>query len=129
MTDAAKIKDTRRKLEAAGVEYCYASYVDVHGVPKAKVVPLASFEKMAAGSEVVHCGRHGWHGSGRSGEGRMRGRARSRFPDRASLGQAVCLVRKRSPLPWQALRELLAGPAQTSRGSGQARRLHLQHRR
>ena len=46
MTDAAKIKDTRRKLEAAGVEYCYASYVDVHGVPKAKVVPLASFEKM-----------------------------------------------------------------------------------
>jgi glutamine synthetase len=56
MTDAAKIKDTRRKLEAAGVEYCYASYVDVHGVPKAKVVPLASFEKMAAGSELFTVG-------------------------------------------------------------------------
>jgi len=56
MTDAAKIKETRRKLEEAGVEYCYASYVDVHGIPKAKVVPLNAFEKMAHGSELFTVG-------------------------------------------------------------------------
>jgi glutamine synthetase len=56
MNDTAQIKDTRRRLEAAGVEYCYATYVDVHGIPKAKAVPLASFEKMARGSELFTVG-------------------------------------------------------------------------
>jgi glutamine synthetase len=56
MNDPEKIKDTRRRLEAAGVEYCYATYVDVHGVAKAKAVPIGSFEKMAKGSELFTVG-------------------------------------------------------------------------
>jgi glutamine synthetase len=56
MNTPKQIRDTKRKLEAAGVEYCFATYVDVHGIPKAKTVPLASFEKMAAGSELFTVG-------------------------------------------------------------------------
>jgi glutamine synthetase len=40
------------ELEAAGVEHCLSAYVDVHGVPKAKAVPLSHFERMMAGSEL-----------------------------------------------------------------------------
>ncbi len=42
----------RQELKAAGVEQCLSAYVDVHGVPKAKAVPLAHFERMMAGSEL-----------------------------------------------------------------------------
>jgi glutamine synthetase len=34
-----------------GVKYCIGAYVDIHGVPKAKVVPLDHLPQMAAGSE------------------------------------------------------------------------------
>jgi glutamine synthetase len=56
MNDPALIAETKRELIARGVEYCLASYVDVHGVPKAKTTPIAAFEKMAAGSELFTVG-------------------------------------------------------------------------
>src|SRR5262249_38396241 len=43
-------------LIAKGVQYCFATYVDVHGVPKAKTCPISSFEKMAKGSELFTVG-------------------------------------------------------------------------
>jgi glutamine synthetase len=54
--DEAKLVATRRRLEAAGVEFCFSTYVDIHGVPKAKTNPLTAFEKMAHGSELFTVG-------------------------------------------------------------------------
>lgn len=56
MNDPERVAEVRAVLEAAGVEYCFATYVDIHGVAKAKAVPLASFEKMCAGSELFTVG-------------------------------------------------------------------------
>ena len=39
-----------------GVQFCFASYVDVHGAPKAKMTPLTSCGKMARGSELFTVG-------------------------------------------------------------------------
>ena len=47
-----KIKQTQDELRAKGVKYCIGVYVDIHGVPKAKVVPLDHLEYMAHGSEL-----------------------------------------------------------------------------
>src|SRR5664280_843830 len=35
-----KIKQTQDELRAKGIKYCIGAYVDIHGVPKGKVVPL-----------------------------------------------------------------------------------------
>ncbi len=48
-TEAQPVK---ARLEAAGVKYALASFVDLHGVSKSKIVPLAHFEQMVAGSEL-----------------------------------------------------------------------------
>jgi len=56
MNDPALIAETKRKLIDSGVEYCFAAYVDIHGVPKAKTVPIHKFEKMAEGSELFTVG-------------------------------------------------------------------------
>lgn len=56
MNDPKKVSEVRRKLEEAGVKYCFSTYVDVHGVPKAKTVPISAFEKMCAGSELFTVG-------------------------------------------------------------------------
>ena len=47
-----KIKQTQDELRAKGVKYCIGAYVDIHGVPKAKVVPLDHLDHMARGSEL-----------------------------------------------------------------------------
>ncbi|HKA77100.1 MAG TPA: type III glutamate--ammonia ligase [Pseudolabrys sp.] len=47
-----KIKQTQEKLRAKGVKYCIGAYVDIHGVPKGKVVPLDHLAHMAHGSEL-----------------------------------------------------------------------------
>jgi glutamine synthetase len=52
MYDAEKIKQTQVRLAEKGVKYCVGAYVDIHGVPKAKVVPLDHLEHMAHGSEL-----------------------------------------------------------------------------
>jgi glutamine synthetase len=46
----------KKKLQAAGVQYCFAAFVDVHGIPKAKCVPLAKFEEMCEGTELYTVG-------------------------------------------------------------------------
>lgn len=39
-------------LRASGVKYMLASYVDMHGVSKGKVVPVEHFDRMMSGSEL-----------------------------------------------------------------------------
>ncbi len=41
----------QEQLRERGVKYCIGAYVDIHGIPKAKVVPLDHLEQMANGSE------------------------------------------------------------------------------
>src|SRR5262245_57605121 len=40
------------ELAVKGVKFLLASYVDMHGVPKGKVVPIAHLRDMLAGSEL-----------------------------------------------------------------------------
>lgn len=51
MTSPETIAKIQADLAARGVKYCIGAYVDIHGVQKAKVVPLAHLEHMAHGSE------------------------------------------------------------------------------
>lgn len=48
---AEQIQAVQERLRQQGVKYCIGAYVDIHGVPKAKVVPLDHLPQMAAGSE------------------------------------------------------------------------------
>ncbi len=40
------------KLKESGVKYGLASFVDLHGIPKAKAVPIAHLHQMLGGSEM-----------------------------------------------------------------------------
>ena len=40
------------ELKAAGIKYCLAAYTDIHGVGKAKCVPVDHFSSMMRGSEL-----------------------------------------------------------------------------
>ena len=42
----------REELRERGVAYCLSAYVDMHGMPKAKAVPIDHFSKMMSGSEL-----------------------------------------------------------------------------
>ena len=42
----------RRRLASQGVKYCLATYSDIHGIPKAKSVPIAHLGRMLGGSEM-----------------------------------------------------------------------------
>ena len=46
-----KVERIEKELRSKGVKYCIGAYVDIHGVPKAKVVPLHHLSHMAHGSE------------------------------------------------------------------------------
>ncbi len=46
------VSEFKSGLAAKGVKYCVGAYVDLHGVPKGKVVPLSHFEHFAHGSEL-----------------------------------------------------------------------------
>jgi len=48
----AKLKALKQKLIQQGVKYCLGAYVDIHGVPKGKFVPIEHFEHFAHGSEL-----------------------------------------------------------------------------
>jgi glutamine synthetase len=54
--DADRITHVKSDLEQQGVRYCYAAYVDIHGIPKAKATPIQAFEKMCAGKELYTVG-------------------------------------------------------------------------
>lgn len=47
-----EIKSIEADLRAKGVKYCMGTYVDIHGIPKGKVVPLSHLHNMAHGSEL-----------------------------------------------------------------------------
>ena len=47
-----EIASLKTSLEAKGVKYALASYVDIHGMCKAKMVPLDHLGQMMAGSEL-----------------------------------------------------------------------------
>ncbi|HEX4265592.1 MAG TPA: type III glutamate--ammonia ligase [Verrucomicrobiae bacterium] len=49
---AAELKSLKQKLIQQGVKYCLGAYVDIHGVPKGKFVPIEHFEHFAHGSEL-----------------------------------------------------------------------------
>jgi glutamine synthetase len=42
----------RERLEGQGVRYAMASYVDMHGISKGKVVPISHLDRMMGGSEL-----------------------------------------------------------------------------
>jgi glutamine synthetase len=46
-----ELKKLQQELEAKGVKYCIGAYVDIHGIPKGKVVPITHLLHMARGSE------------------------------------------------------------------------------
>lgn len=50
--DVETLERKREELRSAGVEYCLSSFVDVHGVTKAKSVPIDHFVGMMHGSEL-----------------------------------------------------------------------------
>ena len=47
-----RIQTQRETLKSQGVKYCVGAYVDLHGVPKGKVVPIDHFDHFAHGSEL-----------------------------------------------------------------------------
>jgi len=46
-----KVAALKQTLSEKGVRYCIGAYVDIHGVPKGKVVPIEHLPHMAGGSE------------------------------------------------------------------------------
>ncbi len=50
--DEAPWVQKREQLREQGVSYCLSAYVDMHGVPKAKAVPIDHFSGMMSGSEL-----------------------------------------------------------------------------
>lgn len=53
MSHAEKLRD---ELMQKGVKYVFGFYVDIHGVPKSKCVPIESLPDMAEGSELYTVG-------------------------------------------------------------------------
>ena len=51
-TEAATVVALQADLQARGVRYALANFVDLHGVCKAKAVPLDHLADMLAGSEL-----------------------------------------------------------------------------
>lgn len=47
----AEVSKIQEELKSKGVKYCIGAYVDIHGIPKAKVVPIDHLPQMAQGSE------------------------------------------------------------------------------
>jgi glutamine synthetase len=52
MKSSSEIQQIQQELKHKGVKYCLGAYVDIHGVPKGKVVPVDHLEHMAHGSEL-----------------------------------------------------------------------------
>ncbi|MEZ0388045.1 MAG: type III glutamate--ammonia ligase, partial [Verrucomicrobium sp.] len=47
-----ELASLKQELVGRGIKYCIGAYVDIHGVPKGKVVPVDHFEDFARGSEL-----------------------------------------------------------------------------
>ena len=44
-----KIPEVHKKLKSAGVKYILSSWIDLHGIPKTKPVPMSDFELLCLG--------------------------------------------------------------------------------
>jgi glutamine synthetase len=51
MPSTEQVQTLMQTLKDKGVKYCVGAYVDIHGIQKAKVVPIDHLPQMAAGSE------------------------------------------------------------------------------
>lgn len=49
LPSADRIAEVRKELEAAGVKYVLSSWIDLHGIPKTKPVPMSDFEELCMG--------------------------------------------------------------------------------
>lgn len=56
MTDQQEANEIQKKLVSEGVEYCFATYVDIHGISKTKCVPIGHLADMIGGSELFTVG-------------------------------------------------------------------------
>ena len=45
----SNISSTKKKLEDSGVKYVLSSWIDMHGIPKTKPVPMSDFEDLCLG--------------------------------------------------------------------------------
>lgn len=52
MKTPEEISAIKQKLKSDGVKYCIGAYVDIHGIPKGKFVPVDHLDDMARGSEL-----------------------------------------------------------------------------
>jgi glutamine synthetase len=52
MKSTEEINRIQQELKGRGVKYCLGAYVDIHGIPKGKFVPIDHLGNMAAGSEL-----------------------------------------------------------------------------
>ena len=52
MPEIKKIEAIKQQLKKQGVNYIMPAYVDIHGISKAKIVPIEHLERMASGSEL-----------------------------------------------------------------------------
>jgi len=52
MKTDTEILQIESELKGKGVKYCVGAYVDIHGVPKGKFVPIDHFKHFAHGSEL-----------------------------------------------------------------------------
>ena len=52
MKSDADLATIQQNLTERGVKYCVGAYVDIHGVPKGKFVPVGHFADFARGSEL-----------------------------------------------------------------------------
>lgn len=55
-TTPESLSALRERLSERGVRYLFGAYVDAHGVPKSKCVPIAYLESAAGGSELYTVG-------------------------------------------------------------------------
>ena len=44
-----RIAEVRKQLEDGGVKYVLSSWIDLHGIPKTKPVPMSDFEELCLG--------------------------------------------------------------------------------
>ena len=49
---SSELQSLQESLQAQGVKYAMASFVDIHGMCKGKVVPISRFDRMMQGSEL-----------------------------------------------------------------------------
>ena len=49
LPDIARVREEHAKLAEAGVRYVFSCWIDMHGLPKTKPVPLSDFENLCMG--------------------------------------------------------------------------------